>query len=148
MIIKNDFMNWKYFVLSLIVVLVFSCGPKDEDYEFVQVATPQLMSKSAFRSAVKVDAPREIENVGKIYAYKDLIFVGDDGKGIHVIDNSNPTAPQSIKFIEIPRNEDISVKNDFCTGCFDHLIRINIMIRISMGNKDVCDIIPFIFRNK
>ncbi|UKM64855.1 hypothetical protein GSB9_01413 [Flavobacteriaceae bacterium GSB9] len=106
-------MNWKYLVLSLIVVLAFSCDPKDEDYEFVQVATPQLMSKSAFRSAVKVDAPREIENVGKIYAYKDLIFVGDDGKGIHVIDNSNPTAPQSIKFIEIPRNEDISVKNDF-----------------------------------
>ncbi len=106
-------MKIKHLFLSLIAVLAFSCDPKEEDYEFVQVATPQLMSKTAFRSSVEVDAPKNIETVGKIYAYKDYIFVSDEGNGIHVIDNSNPVVPKSIKFIKIPGNEDISVKNDF-----------------------------------
>ncbi|XCF07238.1 hypothetical protein ABI125_05120 [Tamlana crocina] len=106
-------MKLKYLFLSLIVVLAFSCDTNDEDYEFVQVATPQLMSKTAFRSSVEVDAPKDIETVGKIYAYKDYIFVSDESKGVHVIDNSNPAVPKSIKFIKIPGNEDISVKDDF-----------------------------------
>ncbi|MFL1012073.1 LVIVD repeat-containing protein [Flavisericum labens] len=106
-------MKLKYLFLSLLVVMSFSCDTNDEDYEFVQVATPQLMSKTAFRSSVKVDAPQTIENIGKIYAYKDYIFISDEGKGVHVIDNSNPEVPNAVKFIKIPGNEDISVKNDF-----------------------------------
>src|SRR5210317_378462 len=101
-------MKLKYLFLSLLVVMSFSCDTNDEDYEFVQVATPQLMSKTAFRSSVKVDAPQTIENIGKIYAYKDYIFISDEGKGVHVIDNSNPEVPNAVKFIKIPGNEDIS----------------------------------------
>ncbi len=48
-----------------------------------------------------------------IYAYQDYIFVTDIDKGIHIIDNSNPSLPETIKFIEIPKNEDISVKDNF-----------------------------------
>ena len=93
--------------------MALSCDKNDDaDYEFVQVATPQLMSKTAFRSAVKVTVPEPIKEAGKIYAYKDYVFIGDVD-GIHVIDNSNPASPRAIKFIEIPINEDISVKDDF-----------------------------------
>ncbi|MDB2462557.1 hypothetical protein N9W61_00415 [Algibacter sp.] len=106
-------MKLKYLLLSFLFVSVWSCDNNDDDYEFVQVATPQLMSKSAFRSSVKIDAPKTIEAVGKIYVYQDFIFIGDVDAGIHIIDNSNPELPEAITFIEIPGNEDISVKDGF-----------------------------------
>ncbi|SFD12331.1 LVIVD repeat-containing protein [Algibacter pectinivorans] len=107
-------MKFNYLLLLSLLVSVWSCDNNDDDdYEFVQVATPQLMSKSAFRSAVKIDAPKSIETVGKIYVYRDYIFISDVDNGIHVIDNSNPKSPEAVKFIEIPGNEDISVKDGF-----------------------------------
>ena len=100
--------------MSLVFIGALSCDKNDDaDYEFVQVATPQLMSKTAFRSSVEVTVPRSIEAPGKIYVYQDYIFVGDVDSGIHVIDNSDPKLPKAIKFIEIPGNEDISVKDNF-----------------------------------
>ena len=71
------------------------------------------MSKTAFRSSVEVIAPKTIEEPGKIYVYQDYIFVGDVHSGIHIIDNSDPKSPKAIKFIQIPGNEDISVKDNF-----------------------------------
>ncbi len=107
-------MKLKYLFLSLVFIGALSCDKNDDDdYEFVQVATPQLMSKSAFRSSVEVSVPKTIEEPGKIYVYQDYIFVGDVDSGIHIIDNSNPELPKAIKFIEIPGNEDISVKDNF-----------------------------------
>ena len=107
-------MKLKYLFLSLVFIGALSCDKNDDaDYEFVQVATPQLMSKTAFRSSVEVSVPKTIEEPGKIYVYQDYIFVGDVDSGIHIIDNSDPKSPRAIKFIEIPGNEDISVKDNF-----------------------------------
>ncbi|MFI1771986.1 LVIVD repeat-containing protein [Thalassobellus citreus] len=104
-------MKFKYLLLSLVLVLVSSCD--NDDYELVQVATPQLMSKSDFRKSVEITPAKSIKEAGKIYAYKNYIFVNDLNKGIHVIDNSNPENPIAIKYINIPGNEDISVKDDY-----------------------------------
>lgn len=106
-------MKLKYIFWSLFFITALSCDKDDSNYELVEVATPQIMSKAAFRKSVEIVAPRNIEKSGKIYAYKDYIFVSDVNKGIHVIDNSNPKSPKRIKFLKIPGNEDISVKDDF-----------------------------------
>ena len=107
-------MKLKYFFVSLVFIGALSCDKNDDaDYEFVQVATPQLMSKTAFRSSVEVIAPKTIEEPGKIYVYQDYIFVSDVHSGIHIIDNFDPKSPKAIKFIQIPGNEDISVKDNF-----------------------------------
>ena len=106
-------MKLKYLFLLLLFLLIFSCDKNDLDYEFVQVATPNLISKSAFRSSVKVTAPQAIEEAGKIYAYKNYIFVSDVNKGVHIIDNSNPESPQAVSYIEVPGNEDVLIKDDY-----------------------------------
>ncbi|GAA3603243.1 hypothetical protein Q4Q39_13885 [Flavivirga amylovorans] len=106
-------MKFKYFFLSLVFIGIWSCDKKDLNFELVQVAVPELMTKVDFRNSVTITVPKEIEETGKIYAYKNYIFVSDVNKGVHVIDNSNPKFPKAIKFIKIPGNEDISVKDDF-----------------------------------
>jgi hypothetical protein len=39
--------------------------------------------------------------------------VNEVNKGIHVIDNSNPSAPKNISFIKIPGNVDLAVKGNY-----------------------------------
>ncbi|WP_242202647.1 LVIVD repeat-containing protein [Aestuariivivens insulae] len=104
-------MKLNYLFLTLILVVAFSCDNDGSEYEFVQVATPQIMSKADFRKSVAIKSAQAIEEAGKIYAYQDYIFVGDVD-GVHVIDNSQPEQPNAIAFIEIPKNEDISVKDN------------------------------------
>jgi hypothetical protein len=106
-------MKINYLFLLLAFIAIFSCDSDNSDYELVMVATPELMSKSEFRKSVAITAPKNIEKTGKIYVYNNYIFVNDVNKGIHILDNTNPKSPKAIKYIKIPGNEDISVKNNY-----------------------------------
>jgi hypothetical protein len=103
----------KKLALIFVAICIWSCNNDDNQYELVTVAIPQTMSKTQFRTAVVVEAPKPILNVGKIYAYQNYIFINEKFKGVHVINNSNPSSPQVVAFITIPGNEDISIKDDF-----------------------------------
>ncbi|WP_248724058.1 LVIVD repeat-containing protein [Seonamhaeicola sp. ML3] len=100
-------------ILSMFVVL-YSCNKNDdENLDLVTVATPEFVSKTEFRKMVDIVPPRPVKQAGKIYAYNDYIFVNDVNKGVHIIDNSNPESPKAIKYITIPGNEDISIKDNY-----------------------------------
>ncbi|WP_298760686.1 hypothetical protein [uncultured Psychroserpens sp.] len=103
----------KKLAFLLVIILCWSCNNDDTQYETVTIAVPQTMSKTAFRASVVVEAPKPILDVGKIYAYQNYIFINEKFKGVHVIDNSNPSSPQMAAFINIPGNEDISIKNNY-----------------------------------
>jgi hypothetical protein len=105
-----------------------SCDDTDDDSQYAEylVARPITISKAEFKNSVDVIAPLPVEESGKIYTYKNYIFVNDKYRGIHVVDNSDPKAPKKISFIKIPGNVDISVKgdhlfadslNDLMAGC-------------------------------
>ncbi len=104
-------------LLSLLipaVLLLFSCDNADEgEYRDFLVAKPVTMSIEEYNASVQVLPPRSLEHSGKIYAYKDYIFINERFKGVHVVDNSNPVQPEKIGFINIPGNVDISVKGDY-----------------------------------
>ena len=56
--------------------------------------------------------PQPIGNLGKIY-YKDpYLYINERFKGIHVYDNSDPTNPTPIAFIQIYGSEDIAITGD------------------------------------
>lgn len=105
-----------YFMLLLFVASLgfVSCSKDDErKYADYLVARPLKISKTEFKNGVDVIAPKPIEESGKIYAYQNYIFVNDKYRGVHVIDNSNPSTPQKVAFIKIAGNVDISVKDDY-----------------------------------
>lgn len=100
-----------YILLLTLVVFALSCSEK-EDVEYYNLATPVLQSLDEVRKSIEVLPPKEISESGKIYSYKDYVFVNDKNKGVHIINNVNSKAPVKIAYIRIPGNVDISVKGD------------------------------------
>ncbi|MGB3149230.1 MAG: hypothetical protein WBB27_01095 [Maribacter sp.] len=101
-----------FLLLIIAFTATISCD-NDGPYEDYLVARPIVMDAITFKAeAIDITDPVPIASSGKIYAYKNYIFVSDVNKGFHVIDNQNPTAPKSIAFIKLEGNNDISVKND------------------------------------
>lgn len=74
---------------------------------------PVYSSLSSIRSTIKSEAPESFTNTGKIYIWGSYIFLNEVNKGIHVIDNSKPTQPRNIAFINIPGNVDLAVKDNY-----------------------------------
>lgn len=95
-------------------ITLVSCTDIDDSlHKEYLVARPITMNSAEFKAnAVDITDPVAIETSGKIYAYKNCIFVNDVNRGFHVIDNSDPTSPQNIAFIKLEGNNDISIKND------------------------------------
>ncbi len=111
---RNQFSN-KAWILCLIlsVPLLFSAC----DDQRMQTITrtefqPIYMTDQEFRDAVKMEESRELETPGKIYLHDGYLFINELNKGVHIIDNRDPSAPSKVGFITIPANKDIAVKGE------------------------------------
>ncbi len=101
--------------VTILAVLLFgqvSCIDTVRETHTFMANKPVYMSYEKLRSSVKASDSRTLKNTGKIYFYNNYIFINEAFEGVHVIDNSNPTNPLNIKFIEIPGNVDIEIKNN------------------------------------
>jgi len=77
------------------------------------VATPVKSNLAEFKEeAIAITEPVPMQESGKIYAYKNYIFVNDVNRGFHILDNTDATSPQNIAFIKLEGNYDISIKED------------------------------------
>lgn len=100
-------------IVILILSIIFCVSCDSDEYEIVTVATPELMSLTAFRSSSDIKPPKQIDESGKIYSYNNYVFVNDVDAGIHIIDNLNPESPSKIAFINIIANKDMEIKGDY-----------------------------------
>lgn len=73
---------------------------------------PVLMERSELEKSVFYRTPQDIVNPGKIYYKDNTIYLVEKYKGVHVIDNTNPSNPQNNAFINIPGCIDIAIKNN------------------------------------
>lgn len=73
---------------------------------------PEYMSWEDLRSAIRGEAPKAIGKQGKIGIRGHHLFINEPNQGIHVIDNTDPAAPQPLAFIRIPGNLDLAVRGD------------------------------------
>lgn len=73
---------------------------------------PVYMTEQEFKNAAQLEEPRELKKPGKIYLHKGYLFVNEVNKGVHIIDNRNPSSPSKVAFINIPANKDIAVRGD------------------------------------
>jgi hypothetical protein len=94
-------------LFPFIVALLFLCSCADE-YDELN-AIPILMSRNEMEAAVKLETPRPIRKAGPTCLFKHALYVQERYEGVHVFDNSNPTAPVKKGFLRIPGSYHIAV---------------------------------------
>lgn len=72
---------------------------------------PILMSRANLEAAVQLHQARDIEKPGKIWVYDQYIFIIEQYKGIHILDNTFAGAPESMGFIQVDGCTDVAVKD-------------------------------------
>ncbi|HLP50329.1 MAG TPA: hypothetical protein VK154_05555 [Chitinophagales bacterium] len=114
---------------ALLCLMLFSSCRKDKCEQTVTYKRydPIYMSFEELRSSVKSEPATALKQPGKIYMKGNYIFVNEVDKGIHVIDNSNPSSPQNVAFIKIPGNMDIAaVGNTLYADSYIDLLALDI----------------------
>lgn len=120
-----------FYLLSLIVVTLTTSFDDDQspsDYY------PVLMKRTDLEKSVFIRDAQNIETPGKIYYKDNFIYLNEKYKGIHVIDNTNPLAPDNVAFINIPGCIDIAIKNQSLLA--DNAIDL-VSIDLSNGLNDL-----------
>jgi len=85
----------------------------NETYTYTYtINTPVYESKSEIFKSINGPANTAIEHAGKIYIKGNFIYLNEVNKGIHIIDNSNPSSPVQVAFLSIPGNLDIAIKGN------------------------------------
>jgi len=97
----------------MISVLFFSCQDEVTTTHTYRTMMPVYLEMSDVRArTISVEPPQELDNPGKIYIYGNYLLINEPTKGIHILDNSNPSNPINKNFIPIEGNVDLAVNSN------------------------------------
>jgi hypothetical protein len=95
---------------TVVIFMLQSCV-KDHLQKTYTYFVPVYKEKTEVLREIKSAQPQALKWTGKIFLYGNYIFINELNRGVHIIDNSNPSAPRNLSFIPIPGNVDIAVKD-------------------------------------
>lgn len=100
-------------IIVMLAFLGFGCEDKCEEFRSYVTYDPVYETTAELRNQVEFIAPEEIHLPGKIYLLGQYLFINEVGRGIHVVDNEDPSRPAPLGFINIPGNYDMAGKGEF-----------------------------------
>jgi hypothetical protein len=105
-----------FLVLITLVLVATSCIEPLENSGTVpsgaEVYVP-VYADDSIAHTISIETARSIVDPAKIFIYQDYLMVNIKGEGFHVIDNSNPSAPQPLFFISVPGSNDVAIKDGY-----------------------------------
>ena len=119
--ISNSLLNYNLIIMKikhipillLSIFILNSCDDRKNELQKISAFTPVYGSLDDLKAMITSKPPRSLNSIGKIYTYNQLLLVNEQYEGVHVFDNSNPTNPIPVQFIQIPGNVDIAIKDQF-----------------------------------
>lgn len=124
-------------ILTAIILFSFSSCMKDKITRTYQISTPVYEVLTKIRQSIKSQPAAAIANTGKITVIGNYIFLSEPNKGIHVIDNSIPSSPKNVSFINIPGNNDIAVAgNTLYADAYGDLVTFDISNPLNVSAKN------------
>lgn len=101
----------KISILLLGTVLIFSACNKNKGKISMTFSkgTAIYADIDEIRAVPLTATASSIDNPGKIFIGETFMLIGEEGKGIHVYDNTNPNAPINTSFIQVPYNKEFYV---------------------------------------
>ncbi|MEN8249114.1 MAG: hypothetical protein ABFS32_09285 [Bacteroidota bacterium] len=101
---KMSYLKGSIIVLLLATMGIMAFQYNPSNYE------PVFMARDQMEQAVKLQGPEAIEKPGKLWLYNNKIFLIEQYRGIHVIDNTNPENSVNEAFIKIDGCTEVAVK--------------------------------------
>ncbi len=113
-------------LVIFIAIITWSCQDKCKQIQTYRTTKPVFYSLKTLRKSI-ANGTAKLEKPGKIYVKDNFLFINELKKGIHVIDNSNPSSPKFISFINIPGNIDMAiVDNTLYADSYSDIVVIDI----------------------
>ena len=114
-------------VLSCLLFFSFQSCLKDKLTHSYTIYTPIYETKERVTLNIKSNPAKEIQSPGNLFVYGNYIFLNETDKGVHIIDNTDPSNPVDKAFIDIPGNLDIAVKgNILYADMYQDLVAVDI----------------------
>lgn len=115
------------FSFFLLTLLFSSCVNDEPTEDFTVEGLRPVYITAEVADSVMSLPPQPITQLGKIYYKDNLIYVGERGQGVHIIDNTNPEDPIRMGFIQIPGNKDVVIKGNLMyADNYEDLLTIDI----------------------
>ncbi len=111
-------MNYRKILFSYLLCITFSsCCTSfgDCNDDFIDTGSryePIFLNRLDFEKSIQLKTSLAIGTSGKIYVKDKLLFINELHKGFHVYDNSDPTNPKAINFLEAPGSTDLAVRGN------------------------------------
>lgn len=91
-------------------IILSSC--EDSTYKEYKGNNPVYLSFDGLRTSVSLKQNIDLNNPGKIYFKDNYIFIVEELKGIHVFDNTDPSAPVKKVFVNLPGVIDMAISGN------------------------------------
>ena len=102
-----------FIIIACLPILFASCTKDNATISLTfKKGTAVYADIEEIRTVELVSTPRMIENAGKLFIGENYILIGENGKGIHVLDNTDPSNPINIGFLQLPFTKEFFVDND------------------------------------
>ena len=100
------------FVLFAGIIAFSGCADTVTETVTYMINEPVFMSAKSFRESVNVTTKAiVISNYGKMCFFNGYIYISENEKGVHIIDNRDPSSPKNVGFIEMIGNADLAIRN-------------------------------------
>lgn len=96
--------------ILLINILLMSCDPVRQ-YNYSGVGMKPVYANGDSIYDIRNINVQPITNSGSIYSWRNYLLVGENNKGIHIIDKTDPSNPVKISFIKIVGNKNFSISD-------------------------------------
>ena len=100
-------------ILLAVISVFFSSCLKDVELKKYTYYVPEYSLKTEVRADIKSSDPQPVSMPGRIYLQGNYIYVNEMGKGIHIIDYSQPSSPQNVGYIPIPGNGNMTIAGNY-----------------------------------
>lgn len=99
--------------LLLLSILLAACWDGEDlpDFDVEEAEGMRPLYANPDELSIGLESPRDITKAGKIYSYDNLLLVNEVGLGFHIFDNTDPANPVNLRFVSVPGNHDMAVKD-------------------------------------
>ncbi len=102
----------KLLVLIFAALANWSCIDECNQTRTYRATVPFQIGQESLRNGIINESPQDLVNPGKIYVYDNYLIINEVKKGLHIIDNTNPTNPVNLSFLKIPGVLDMAVRDN------------------------------------